>query len=196
MDWGKKQCRQSESFSLVATLPLRQTLRNDLFGKPEYQCNVVPKMSYDREPVEATVAELRPFMKSLNITFKVLEKGEEREVTSRRDGETHRVVDATAGDATGTVLLSLWDDVIDTIEVDKTYRLEKGYTSLFQGHIRLNIGRYGEISEAKKAIKEVDTENDMSAAEHEQPRYRRRSHGGRGGGARRGDRRDRGRGRY
>ncbi|MFW9935802.1 MAG: single-stranded DNA-binding protein [Candidatus Thorarchaeota archaeon] len=149
-------------------------------------------MSYDREPVEATVAELRPFMKSLNITFKVIEKGEEREVTSRRDGETHRVVDATAGDATGVVLISLWDDNIESIEVDKTYRLEKGYTSLFQGHLRLNIGRYGEISEADEAIDEVDAENDVSAAEHEQPSYRRRSYGGRGGGSRRGDRRDRG----
>ena len=151
-------------------------------------------MSYDREPVEATVAELRPFMKSLNITFKVLEKGEEREVTSRKDGETHRVVDATAGDATGTVLLSLWDENIESVEVDKTYRLEKGYTSLFQGHLRLNIGRYGELSEAEDALKEIDTENDMSAAEHEQPpRYRRSRSGGRGGGYRRGDRRDRGR---
>ncbi|MFW9830809.1 MAG: single-stranded DNA-binding protein [Candidatus Thorarchaeota archaeon] len=154
-------------------------------------------MSYDTEPVEATVAELRPFMKSLNITFKVVEKGEEREVTSRKDGETHRVVDATAGDATGVVLISLWDDMIDTIEQDKTYRLEKGYTSLFQGHLRLNIGRYGEIKEADDAIDDVDTENDMSAAEHEQPRYRRRSYGGRGGGYRReGGGRDRGRRRY
>ena len=121
-------------------------------------------MSYDREPVEAVVADLRPFMKSLNITFKVIEKGETREVTSRRDGETHRVLDAIAGDTTGIVVLSLWDDMIETIEADKTYRLEKGYTSLFQGHLRLNIGRYGEIAEAEKPIKEVDNENDLSAA--------------------------------
>jgi replication factor A1 len=151
-------------------------------------------MSYDREPVEATVAELRPFMKSLNITIKITEKGEEREVTSRRDGETHRVVDAIAGDATGTVLISLWDDMIETVEVDKTYRLEKGYTSLFQGHLRLNIGRYGEISEAETPLEDVDTENDMSAAKHEQPRYRRRGYGGDrgGGGYRRDDRGGRG----
>ena len=139
-------------------------------------------MSYDREPVEAKVADLRPGMKSLNITFKIVEKGEPREVTSRRDGESHRVLDAVAGDATGTILLSLWDDSIDQVEVDKTYRLEKGYTSLFQGHLRLNIGRYGELAEAEKPIEEVDTENDVSAAEHEQPRFQRRGYGGGGGG--------------
>ncbi|MFX1474748.1 MAG: single-stranded DNA-binding protein [Promethearchaeota archaeon] len=127
-------------------------------------------MSYDREPVEATVSELKPRMKSVNITFKVVEKGEAREVTSRRDGETHRVLDATVGDSTGIVLLSLWDDSIETIEIDKTYRLENGYTSLFQGHLRLNIGRYGNITEAETPIEEVNTENDLSAQEHERPR--------------------------
>ncbi|MFX1301509.1 MAG: hypothetical protein ACFFDE_11315, partial [Promethearchaeota archaeon] len=141
---------------------------------------VVPKMSYDREPVEATVAELRPRMKSLNITFKVVEKGEEREVTSRRDGETHRVLDAVAGDTTGTVTMSLWDDMIETVEVDKTYRLENGYTSLYQGHLRLNIGRYGELKEADASIDEVDMDNDLSSMEHERPP--RRSYGGYGGG--------------
>ena len=136
-------------------------------------------MSYDREPVEATVAELRPQMKSLNITFKIVEKGEDREVTSRRDGETHRVVDAVAGDSTGTVILSLWDDFIDTVNTETTYRLENGYTSLFQGHLRLNIGRYGKIEEAEAPIEEIDMENDLSATEHERPR---RSYGGGGYG--------------
>jgi len=154
-------------------------------------------MSTEREPIEATVAELRPFMKSLNITIKVVEKGEEREVTSRRDNETHRVVDAIAGDSSGTVVLSLWDDMIDTVEVDKTYRIENGYTSLFQGHLRLNIGRYGEIKDSDSEIDEVDTENDLSAEEHEQRPRRPRYGGGRsyGGGYQRdGGRRDRGRG--
>jgi replication factor A1 len=146
-------------------------------------------------------------MKSLNITFKVVEKGDAREVTSRRDGETHRVLDAVAGDSTGTVILSLWDDMIETVETDKSYRLENGYTSLFQGHLRLNIGRYGELKDAETEIDEIDMENDLSAAEHERPPRRSyggygggRSYGGgggyrRGGGSRRGSR-DRGRGRY
>jgi replication factor A1 len=148
-------------------------------------------------------------MKSLNITFKVVEKGEEREVTSRRDGETHRVLDAVAGDSTGTVVLSLWDDMIDTVEAEKSYRLENGYTSLFQGHLRLNIGRYGEIKDAETEVDEIDMDNDLSAAEHERPPrrsyggYSSRSYGGgggrdyrRGGGGSRRGSRDRGRSRY
>lgn len=133
------------------------------------------------EPVLATVSELRPRMKNLIISFKVLEKGETREVTSRHDGATHRVADTVVGDSSGTVVIPLWDDTIEQIEVGKTYKLENGYTGLFQRHLRLNIGRYGVVNEAEEGIEEVDMENDLSATEHERPQ---RSYGGRGGGDR------------
>ncbi|MHA2424805.1 MAG: hypothetical protein ACXAEF_08460 [Candidatus Thorarchaeota archaeon] len=139
-------------------------------------------MSYEeREPVEATVAELKPRMKNLVISFQVVELGEEREVTSRNDGATHRVLDAIVGDTTGTVAVPLWDDNIDNIEVGKTYLLKNGYTGLFRGNLRLNVGKYGELSDAEEPIEEVNMENDMSAEEHEDTR-RRYGGGGRGGG--------------
>ncbi len=134
----------------------------------------------EREPIEAQISELKPRMKSVNISFKVIEKGEVREVTSRADGEQHRVCDTVVGDGTGLVTVPLWDASIDEVELKKTYRLENGYTTLFQGHLRLNIGRYGTIKEAEEAIEEVNNEIDMSEQEHEhRPRYGgRRDHGG------------------
>lgn len=141
-------------------------------------------MSYDREPVQATVAELKPRMKDLVISFKVLELGEEREVSSRNDGATHRVLDAIVGDSTGTVAVPCWDDTIDSIEVGKTYTLKNGYTGLFKGNLRLNIGKYGELSAAEEEIEDVNMENDMSAEEHEDTRRRYRGGGGGYGGGR------------
>ena len=138
-------------------------------------------MSYDREPIEATVAELKPRMKNVTISFKVIEIGEEREVSSRRDGTTHRVVDVVVGDSSGTVQVPLWDDTIDAVEAGKTYNLTNGYTGLFRGNLRLNVGRYGELADAEEAIEEVNAEVDMSAEEHEDTR-RRRDYGGGGGG--------------
>lgn len=138
-------------------------------------------MSYDSEPIEATVAELKPRMKNLVITFKVMELGEEREVSSRNDGDSHRVLDAVVGDSTGTVAVPLWDENIDNIEVGMTYLLKNGYTGLFRGNLRLNIGKYGELSSAEEEIEEVNAENDMSAEEHEDTR-RRGSYGGGGRG--------------
>ena len=152
-------------------------------------------MTYEseREPIEATVAELRPRMKNISITFKVVEIGEEREVTSRKDMSTHRVADATVGDSTGTVQLPLWDEHIDTIKAGATYTLTNGYTGLFKGNLRLNIGRYGEVAESEEGIEEINAEVDMSAEEHEDFRRRRRDYGGgggyRGGGGGYGDRR-------
>ena len=135
----------------------------------------------EREPIEATVAELKPRMKNVTITFKVVAKGEEREVSSRSDGATHRVADVTVGDSTGCVQVPLWDQSIDDIETGTTYTLTNGYTGLFRGNLRLNIGKYGEIAAAEEGIEEVNEEVDMSAEEHEDDR-RRRSYGGGGGG--------------
>ncbi len=147
-------------------------------------------MSADMEPIEATVAELKPRMKKITITFKVVSIGEAREVSSRNDGTTHRVADATVGDSTGTVQVPLWDDSIESMQIGTTYLLTNGYTGLFRSNLRLNIGKYGEVAEAEQPIEEVNMENDMSAEEHEDYRRRpRRSYqggGGYGGGRDRG----------
>ncbi|MFW9870460.1 MAG: single-stranded DNA-binding protein [Candidatus Thorarchaeota archaeon] len=136
-------------------------------------------MSYqEREPIEATVAELKPRMKNVTIAFKVVAIGEEREVTSRNDGATHRVADATVGDSTGCVQVPLWDNSIDEMKPGTTYLLKNGYTGLFRGNLRLNIGKYGELAEAEEAIEEVNEEVDMSAEEHEDERRRRYGGGG------------------
>ncbi len=138
-------------------------------------------MTYDSEPIQATVAELRPRMKNLTISFRVLEAGQEREVTSRDSGDTHRVLDAVVGDSTGTVQMSLWDDHIDLVRVGTTYTLKNGYCGLFRGNLRLNIGKYGELTEAEVPIEEVNREVDMSAEEHDDDRRPRRDFGNRYG---------------
>ncbi|MGY5864809.1 MAG: hypothetical protein RTV41_09405 [Candidatus Thorarchaeota archaeon] len=139
-------------------------------------------MGYEeREPIEATVAELKPRMKNVTISFKVISMGEEREIESRRDGSSHRVCDVTVGDTSGTVQVPLWDDAIDSVEEGASYDLTNGYTGLFRGNLRLNVGRYGKLDQAAEAIEEVNMDVDMSLEEHEDDRPRR-SYGGGGGG--------------
>jgi len=139
-------------------------------------------MGYEeREPIEATVAELKPRMKNITISFKVVSIGEQREIESRRDGSSHRVCDITVGDSSGIVQVPLWDETIDAIEEGSTYNLTNGYTGLFRGNLRLNVGRYGKLEAAEESIEEVNMDIDMSAEEHEDDRPRR-SYGGGGGG--------------
>ena len=142
-------------------------------------------MGYEeREPIEATVAELKPRMKNVTISFKVISIGEQREIESRKDGSSHRVCDITVGDSSGTVQVPLWDDTIDAVEEGSTYNLTNGYTGLFRGNLRLNVGRYGKLDAAEDGIEEINMDVDMSAEEHEDDRPRRSygGGGGRGGG--------------
>ncbi len=124
------------------------------------------------EAVEATIAELKPGMKSVNITFKVMNTSEERSVESRKTGETFRVVDAQVGDSTGTILMPVWNETIDLIEEGETYALSNGYTGLFKGNLRLQLGKFGSIAAAEEQIDEVNSEVNMSAEDHgSRPRY-------------------------
>jgi replication factor A1 len=132
-------------------------------------------MSYEeREPIEATVAELKPQMRNVTISFKVVEIGDGRDVTSRKDNSEHRVVDVVVGDSTGIIRMPLWDDAIEMVDEEKTYVLTNGYTGLFRGNLQLSVGRYGNLAESEEEIAEVNMDIDMSAKEYEDMRYRRR----------------------
>ncbi len=114
--------------------------------------------------MERNIDGLKPREKSIDLVFKVVNKGETREVTSKLSGSTHKVADVLVGDSTGTVILTLWDDAIDTVEEGKTYKLENGYTSLFKSSLRLNVGRYGKLTPVDETV-DVNESNNVSDKE-------------------------------
>ncbi len=134
-------------------------------------CGKVIHMTSDTRDVE--IAELEPRLGDINVTFKVLEKSDAKEVTSRRDDSTHRVADAVVGDSSGTVVVPLWDDSIDNVEVGKTYTLTNAHTGLFRGNLRLKFGRESELIEAEDEIEEVNVERNMSEENHRRPQRSR-----------------------
>jgi len=151
-------------------------------------------MSGEEQPTAAAdvkVESLDPESRQVNVTVKVVSKGQARETTSRRDGSTHRVVDALVGDETGSVYLTLWDDNIDKVNEGDTISVKNGYVSLFRGSMRLNIGRYGSMEPSDQPIENVNSENNLSSKEFPEqrrrypsfrPRYRDEGYGGRGRG--------------
>ena len=134
----------------------------------------------------SVVSELKPFMKNLNLKFKVVEIEESKEVPSKYDKNMHKVADAVIGDETGIVKMTLWDDDIQKVETGKTYQLTNGKTSLFERHIRVSRGKDGKIEEISEEIN-VNSENNMSSKEYSfRPRKRfgnkrRSSYRGKGG---------------
>jgi replication factor A1 len=126
------------------------------------------------------VSDLRPGLRGINIKVKCLSKNEEREVISKNTGDTLRVTEALVGDQSGSILLTLWNDDIDKIELEKVYQLNNTYTSVFKGSLRLNIGRDGTAAEINEAIAEVNETNNLSDKIYEDRRSFRPSYGDRG----------------
>ncbi len=132
----------------------------------------------DRELKKVKIADITPSTRRFEVTFKVLEVGEERNVFSRRDNTEHRVADVLVGDETGTAIFSAWDDNIEKMKdmVGATVTLKNGYVSVYRGSMRLSTGRYGSLEPANEEIGEVNKDNNISEKEVEsswRPRRRR-----------------------
>ncbi len=131
------------------------------------------------------VRDLTPNSKQVNVLAKVLSVGEPKEVMGKF-GDPRKVCEAVVGDDTAVITLSLWNEQIGTIAKDETILVDNGYVSLVRGHMRLNVGRYGNLSKSTDAVGDVNSGLDMSQQEFESERrsfgggYRDR--GGYGGG--------------
>jgi len=139
------------------------------------------RFSGNRQPVDAKVGELTTNSRAVNVTAKVVSKGEARDIAFGRDGASHRVCDALVGDGTGCIVLTLWDDNIEKVKAEDTIKIGNGYVNLFKGNMRLNIGREGTLEIAKEPLAgEVKTDNNLSEKVYEE-QYRPYRGGGRGG---------------
>lgn len=142
-------------------------------------------MSYNEEETPEThdikIGSAEALEKHVNVVFKVVNKEEEREVTSRNSGETNRVCDFIVADDTGNIILTVWNEDIDLLQIDSVYKLSNGFVNIFRNSLRLTKGRFGTL-EADETELEADTENNRSSEHVEDPRRRRRQSGGGGYG--------------
>ena len=129
------------------------------------------------------ISELSPFDRKLQVVFVVVEKSESRSIVSRKTNEEHQLADITVGDDSGIVTCTLWDETIDRVAEGKTYVLKNGYVNVFQGQMRLALGKWGSIEDTEEEIPldSVNSENDRSKEQHED--RRRRPSYNRGGGS-------------
>ena len=86
--------------------------------------------------------------KGVYIRLRILDKYPARSVKTR-DGETHKIVEALAGDRTGAITLSLWDELGEGIEPDDLVDLSNAYTNRFRGRLCINVGRFGSLAKVE-----------------------------------------------
>ena len=117
------------------------------------------------------VGDLNSYSRRVYTVVKVMSKTEVREVTSRKDMSTHRVAEALVADDTGSIYLTLWDDVLDEVEEGLIMNIKDAYVNLFRGSMRLNLGRYGSYETLEEApFEDVNLDNNLSSKVFDQPR--------------------------
>lgn len=75
---------------------------------------------------------------------KVVNKSEPKTV-KLWDGRDANVANAVLEDESGSIILTLWNDQIDMVNVGDKVQIINGYVSNFKKEKRLNLGRYGKI---------------------------------------------------
>ena len=123
----------------------------------------------EEQKVNTKIKDLTPTSKQVNLLAKVVALGEQKEITPRY-GSPRRLVEATIGDETGTVILTLWEDQINQVAKDDVIQIDNGFVSLVRGHVRLNVGKYGTLAKAQQDLPEVNAALDVSAQEHPEER--------------------------
>ena len=91
------------------------------------------------------INELKPGMRQVETQGTIIDMGEVRDVMTKF-GEQSRVATATLEDDSGKIKLSLWNETIDTVNVNDSVKIENGYVTAFRGESQLNVGRYGKLT--------------------------------------------------
>ncbi|BCU68230.1 single-stranded DNA-binding protein [Sulfolobales archaeon HS-7] len=134
--------------------------------------------------MEEKVGNLKPNMSNINVKVRVLEAGEQREITTRNGVRT--ISEATVGDETGRTKLTLWGKLAGSIQAGKVIVIENAWTSVFRNQVNLNAGNTSKISEADGDAFPSESEIPQNSPEApEGYRPQRRNFRGRGRGYRR-----------
>lgn len=86
------------------------------------------------------IKDVKPGSKNLNIVFIVLEIGR---VTKTKDG--HEVRSCKVADKSGSIAISVWDELGSLIQPGDIIKLTRGYASMWKGCLTLYTGRGGDL---------------------------------------------------
>jgi replication factor A1 len=85
-------------------------------------------------------------MFNLTLVCHVIEKQPPRRVTIRSTGRGALVCDAKVADETASISLTLWNEDIDLVDREETYRIENARVGVFDECMFITPGRNGRIT--------------------------------------------------
>ena len=125
------------------------------------------------------IAQLQADMRNIDIRFRVLKKGEIREIASR-DGKELKLSEVEIGDDTGRIYLTLWDQSIVLLDEGDIGEVKNGFIKVVRNELRLNVGKYGELLKVDNdkefiALDKIP-ENFPKPPENYKPKFRKRQY--------------------
>ena len=95
------------------------------------------------------ISDLEPRQGNVELTAEVIEKGDIREF--EKFGKQGRVCSGKIKDQTGQMVISLWNEQIDQINVGDVIKIVNGYVSEWQGEKQLSTGKFGTLEVVGKS---------------------------------------------
>jgi replication factor A1 len=90
------------------------------------------------------IKELKADMRNVDIRFRVIDKGEIKEI-STRDGKELQLAEVEVGDESGRIYLTLWDKSIEELDEGDIAEVKNGFIKVIRNELRLNVGKYGKL---------------------------------------------------
>ena len=111
------------------------------------------------------IKDVKPNTGSITLVAQVVKKDNPRSFD--KFGKSGKVCNATLKDATGNIVLTLWNDDVDKVKVGDTVKLENGWCSEYKGERQISTGKFGKIEVMEGSENEVFT-NDPGVAQQEE----------------------------
>lgn len=89
------------------------------------------------------ISELKAGTGSVEVTGEITNIDTPREINKM--GRTLRVANATLKDASGTIVLVLWNDDIDKVQTGNQVKIVNGYVNTWQDKTQLTLGKFGKM---------------------------------------------------
>lgn len=130
---------------------------------------------------EIRVADVRPNSSNFDLTVHVHSVGPVQEIPDKSGmgRRPNRLAEAVVGDATGNVVLSLWNHEVERVAAGDRIHVRDGYVKLVRGQVRVSVGRGGGIDAVTAEVQADPVLPNISEAKHQDDRPRvPRSFGG------------------
>ena len=113
------------------------------------------------------ISELQPRLGKVELEAEVIEKGELREF--EKFGKSGKVCNAKVKDATGEIVLTLWNDEIDQVDVGDMIKVSNGWVSEWQGEMQLSAGKFGTLEVVKKGEGKTEAKEEKKEVKAAKP---------------------------